>query len=749
MLIPFTNKEITFRDKDVKPILKEIAVTESHLYKNLSFHDFNPDALVQKKGGLHVYDEMRHDDAVKFSLNLKKLAVLAPGWMIEPPEDDPDDTKGMAKFVEMNFLKMKGTLSNVIKEILTAMDYGYSITEKNWKIVEDGEFAGKLAYKSLKTKRPHFYDFDTDEFGNLMPDGIVNTTFFDVTNTDGQRLPTRKFVIYTYQKEFSNWYGISDLRAAYRHWWSKDNIIKFWNIYLEKFGSPTVLGKHKTTDKTQVSNLETIVKNLQNSTSAVFPEGNYDISFLEPQRRSSSDYEASLKFHNRAIARALLTPDKLAEGGEVGAFALSQTHFNIFLWFVNELQAEIEEAVMDEQIIRPLIAVNFGHQEHLPTFKFKPLTEEQKLELAKLFTDAVQKGAITPNFEDQAHLRDVLDFPKAPDVEQPPGEGGFSPPLPPSSTLPEDEIVVENQSKPYYKYNKDDFFKAIDRKKTEPEKRVNFQAIDNGQKEIEVKTVDAMQGLLAKQRDALIKQVAKMQSKNELSIAFVNSLDLRFTKDLMKAFNASANASYSDGISSGKSELPKKFANVKNRQGMAVVPQKALDYLEGKSNFLVKEMEAPLVRESKSVLYNTIRTGASVKQTTAALTAAYAPYLSDGEIKVDDKQLKPFRLEAEVRTSLSEAFNYGRRAVGEDPDVKDFVIGYQFSEILDDRTVEVSLKADGLNIAIDDPRLDELSYPLHWNDRGLLVFLTTDDKPIEFDNAALDELATLVRETKP
>jgi hypothetical protein len=62
------------------------------------------------------------------------------------------------------------------------------------------------------------FDFHTDPFGNLYSFGVLQAN---------RPLPAEKFLIYSYRKKFSNYYGDSDLRECYRAWWAKDNLIKF------------------------------------------------------------------------------------------------------------------------------------------------------------------------------------------------------------------------------------------------------------------------------------------------------------------------------------------------------------------------------------------------------------------------------------------------------------------------------------------------------------------------------------------
>jgi len=702
------------------PKMGEVGVTELGIYKNTTFGQYNPDKLAQRKGGLLIYDKMRTDDQVKASLALKVNAVLAPGWDIEPASQDPIDIE-IADFTKNVIEGIEGTINNTLRETLTALEYGYSVSEIVWKLEERGEHAGKIVIDKIKGKRPHNYYFDADEFGNLKPDGLLSKLFMGATQ---DRLPVDKFVIFSYRKEFSNHYGRSDLREAYRSWWSKDNIIKWWNIYLEKFGSPIMLGKYKTNDTAEQEKLKTIMSNIQNNTAVAFKQGDFEIELLEAMRRGGGNdsYEKALNYHDRGIARAILVPDKLSEGGQTGAFALGKVHFDMFLWTVKEVRGTLAETVMDDQIIKRLIAWNFADVTDYPKFKFNPLTDDERVNLAKTFGELVQKGAVTSTFEDENYLRGVLNMPEL-DEEPEDEDKDKNPDNPGDKKKPKPGVNPEDAEPA-----KEMSF-AKKRKKTKYEKEVNFVKIEEGLNEGEAKAVDALQTTLTKQRDALTAFIAGKMVKGKLTTSLVNTgVTLQFSAELKRTIREMYEASYMAGIDTAKTEISKSF--VAGKQGIALPADKSLSYFNDKADFVVAGIQSPLTLETKSILYDAIKTGEAVNITTKKLQDAYIPYLSEGDVIIDDKQLTSYRLNAIVRTSMSESFNFGRLALGKE--LGDFVIGYQYSEIIDDRTVEISLFVDGKIISANHPLLPQLSYPLHWNERGVFVFVTKDEGVVTF-----------------
>jgi SPP1 gp7 family putative phage head morphogenesis protein len=691
---------------------------------NVNFHDFNPDDLVRNKG-LKIYDKIRLDEQVKMALTTKKNAVLSSGWDIVPASAESIDEQ-IAEFVLLSFDQLEGTIEGVIKDAMSAYDFGFSIAEKVWTPFASGpkEIRGRIGYKTIKSKDPKNFEFDTDEFGNLRKDGLI------LTLEGFDRLPIDKFVIYSYQKEFANYYGTSDLRAAYKSWWAKDNIVKFQNIFMEKYAIPPIMGSVNSNVQAQVDAARDILKTFQANTVMAMPKGLMEIDLLETQRKPSDIFKEALEFYDRAISRSILVGDRLVAAGETGAYSQAEVHFKTFLWVVKDLRLEIEETIMYEQIIRPLVALNFGPDALVPRFKFNPITYEEAIEQIKAFGDLVQKGAVLSTIEDENHMREVLGFPEKSDNEEELDEPEETP-APPESEEPasptepaegEEAPVVENKQAR----------KFVQREKNRFEKRVNFKQIEKNLDTIEADTLEDMQGWLTKQQDAVIKFITGKLARGELTTGLIRTgIDLKFIKDQKDTMKAMFNEGYGFGGKDVKREIgPANFITA--QQGIALPPERALSYFATKADIIVGNVKSKITEELKNVLLVGLREGTSVQELTARIMDIYKPYLETGEIEEAGRLLKPHRLEAIIRTNLSDAYNSGRLDLAKDPDLKDFIVGFEFSEILDDRTTEISREIDGKIIRADSPNLDKLTYPLHWNDRGVIVPVTKRDLPAEF-----------------
>ena len=146
MAISETLEQVQKNFQDTKPEMKEIASSEDNLYLKGTIIPYNPDTLLGRKG-FPIYDQMRIDDQVKACLTLKKFATLAPNYEILPASNDEQDVE-VADFVSYCFDKMQGSLIDATLEMMTALDYGYSITEINYKTFESGIHQGKIGLKS-------------------------------------------------------------------------------------------------------------------------------------------------------------------------------------------------------------------------------------------------------------------------------------------------------------------------------------------------------------------------------------------------------------------------------------------------------------------------------------------------------------------------------------------------------------------------------------------------------------------------
>jgi len=372
------------QEKPLDNANQETSFADSSYYQKYQLRPYNPAELYQKRGSYQIYDDMREDDQISSVLALKKIIVLNTEWCIEC------DNQEVADFLYDNFNKyLDDAFIKKMYEMLSAYDYGVSITEKVFDVVDTQEHGKKICLTKLKTRAPHTFELHTDAQGNL--EKILQHT--------GMRgdiiLDPQKFIVYSRNKEFDNPYGNSELnKGVYRAWWSKDAIYKFRNIYLEKYGMPTAIGKMPRTassqDKTSFFNA---LSNIQSRTAMTMPE-DFEVSLLETSR-GGSEYQDAINQCNLSISRKMLVPDLLGVSGAQsggGSYALGKEQFSMFYSTVNYDRIDIVR-IINREIINPLVSWNFGNKEYAE-FKFKPIDNERREKMLRMWLDAVNGGKI-------------------------------------------------------------------------------------------------------------------------------------------------------------------------------------------------------------------------------------------------------------------------------------------------------------------------------------------------------------------
>lgn len=361
---------------------------------------YNPDDLYQKKFDYSIYESMLVDDQVSVCMRLKKDLILGDGANILSQDEEQEEI--IEDIKQALFEDYEGNFVDDLEELLTSYDFGFSLSEKIFKIRE----SGKLGIKSLKTRHPNSWLIYQDDHGNI-------TKFEQKTNHGSLDVDRKSLIHIINDKRFQNPYGTSDLRSAYNAWIAKLHVTRFFSIYLEKAASPIPVGKYDKNSPSGFSEkLLNVLKTFQTKT-AISVSKDVEIEFLEAKTNGEA-YHKAIHLFNMIIGRSLFVPDLVGfTGSETGggSLALGKEQMNLFFMHIYRRRNSLED-VINKEIIKPIINYNFGFVENPPKFKFKPLDESQAVELAKVWLDAVKGNAYQPNEEEINHFRKLVKFPE-------------------------------------------------------------------------------------------------------------------------------------------------------------------------------------------------------------------------------------------------------------------------------------------------------------------------------------------------
>jgi SPP1 gp7 family putative phage head morphogenesis protein len=672
---------------------------DSTLYDPYLLRPYNPDSLYQKRQDYELFDEMREDDQIAALLTLKKFLILNKKWELETSTDK------IKEFIEYMFEECLDEIFDIdLYNILSAIDYGFSISEKIF-ISKPTPFGEKIVLNKLKTRPPHTFEFDQDDYGNIIRIRQDTSSGHDI------KIPPEKVIHYLYQKEFDNPYGKSELNlGVYRAWWSKNAIIKFWNIYLERYGSPTVVGKYPD-DKSQLrSDLKTILKNLQAKTAIVVPEGVNLELLTSGGKTGESEYEKAIDKYDIMIARKMLIPDLMGFSGSKtggGSYALGDKQFDMFY---NNIKYEEKKLinVVNKEILAPIILWNFGPNDYA---KFIPsqVDEAQKQEDIKLWIEAIKTGKVpvtdnqlnwfyqmvnAPEIDKKelAEIKEEKEKLKEQFEQTPKKEEENKTEVPKKK----EELTIDKEAKEY-----------ADRKQTKYEKNANVTAIAKELDKLE-DNYDQELGIIYKTIiNALITDIKQKKIIEKRRFEAVNKLELRYQGQSLKINKDMHRESY---LAGDKSSL-KKFV-----EGFVLDNEEVAAWLENSAIYTNTAEADTILKKAKGTLTEAIRDGLGVAETEKLIRKA----LKGWDVSITTKAGKKTggnRIETLVRTVINKSFNEARKQKFEK--IGEEIAAYQFSAILDGRTSDICTKLDGKII----PKEDASYYwpPLHFNCRSLMV----------------------------
>lgn len=139
--------------------LREVGVSGTRFQSGQVFED--PNVALQGQRGLRLLQQMSMDPTVAAALRAVELPIRAARWYVEPASEDPKHVAG-ADFVHWCLWEF-GTQSmdDVLRQGLTMLWAGFSVSEIVYDIIEDGEYANYVGWDKLAWRHPLALALDT------------------------------------------------------------------------------------------------------------------------------------------------------------------------------------------------------------------------------------------------------------------------------------------------------------------------------------------------------------------------------------------------------------------------------------------------------------------------------------------------------------------------------------------------------------------------------------------------------------
>lgn len=386
-----------------KPDRTELGATGTSVFAGLLYEeDYNTD--LQGEKGLKVYDKMRRSDGqVKAGLLACKLPLLVARWDIAPGSDSAEDVE-IAETVKADlFENMADTWDDFLRQALIMLDFGHMPFEKVWEI-RDGHWAWRKLAPRLPASITEWHITKEGDLDYIIQQASVGDQFKTMT------IPASKLLLFTHEREGSNYRGISMLRAAYKHWWYKNNLYAIDGIAAERHG--VGLARFTYPDQATQAQKDKVAEvgerlHAHERSYAALPESiKLDLLGVQGQLH---DIKGSIDHHDLQIVRSILAQFMNLGAKTTGSYALSQDQSQFFLMALQSVGKNICNT-MNRNCIREMVDYNWNVTKY-PHLTVSGLDSPDVMGYAQAIASLMTAGAITTDIPTENELRRMVKLP--------------------------------------------------------------------------------------------------------------------------------------------------------------------------------------------------------------------------------------------------------------------------------------------------------------------------------------------------
>jgi phage gp29-like protein len=313
-------------------------------------------------------------DVLKYILSSKQWVLIA---------NDNDESNEVYDFFNIMLNNMETEVNEIVKQIITAILWGFSCHELLYEINNDGKLIVKNTVP-LHIKTLQHYPFTYDDEGNLI--GIHQEYQSEVVD-----IPINKILKYSFNANYDEDYGnglLNDFRPIVE---DKMNIKNWLMTFLEKHESPTLYGKTDTPSKRDAM-LDAFDKISEGDTGMVVGRED-ELGVLESSHRGETFFRTLQYMDNQIFRRYYLGNLLMGDNSQTGTYAQSQTQLDFGMLVFDGLLEEIANC-FQKQIINPLTKWNFADINLAPTIAFDKFTTGDLTGLFNIIKPLIDSGVI-------------------------------------------------------------------------------------------------------------------------------------------------------------------------------------------------------------------------------------------------------------------------------------------------------------------------------------------------------------------
>ena len=309
------------------------------------------------------------DTQVSTGFEILKYLLSSKQWILT---DTNEDYPEVYDFILEMLQNMETELTTLVKQMTSAMAWGFCVHEKMYDVNADGKLvitnAIPIHIKTLQNN-PFVYD----------EDGELIAIHQQYNNVD-EEIPINKVLLYSYNSLYDEHEGHGLLYDFLPIVEDKENLMDWLMTFAEKNGSPTLYGK--TDNPTSRDELLMAFDDIADGTTGLTVGVNEDVGVLESSHKGETYFDTLAYKDNQIFRRMFLGNLLLGDTSQTGTYAQSKTQFDFTMQVYDGILEEIANTIQ-EQMITPVVEFNYGPGIKPPIISFDKFTSG---DMEKLFT---------------------------------------------------------------------------------------------------------------------------------------------------------------------------------------------------------------------------------------------------------------------------------------------------------------------------------------------------------------------------
>jgi phage gp29-like protein len=684
-------------------------------------------------------DMMRRSDAnVKMCLRAMKLPLSSSEWKFIPLEQTKE-AKFQADFLSKCFFDdSKKNISKVLWEILSMLDFGYSIMEKTYQVkIADEVYGDYITLKSLGWRSQRTIErwiVDKGDGSLLAIEQIADGDLGRYVYMD-----SKDVIHFALEQEGANYEGISMLRPMYGAWKRKNRYLQLIAVGSEKYAIPTPVlsvppGKENT--KEYIAAEKALKCYTSNQKNYIIKPAGWDLA-IEKVDYDAEKLKSMIEFENQEMVNSILAQFlMLGQGGASGNRALGDTLGDFFSQSLKYVADEITER-LTQDLFKYLLKVNLGTDKMLCKLVCERLEERASEQWGALVNNFVNSGVVASDDVLEKTIREKMGLPPRddksmrikttkPEFKKEDEEKELSEKKKTDSVQKLIGETAEDLSKEFQRYVtiiSTDYIKAIMKAYDKAtDKKVYNVTFDTDPKNYP----DYINALIAKDIYYTIKAKEQVLSKSQMTLSEYRMGEARQKK-------IENNISKLNEMENEIDSLNVKYvSNPFDRETTLELQRLRADYgrlsTDTKNLMLV---EYDLSSEEINRITSRVKTltQSQINDIKKAIDLQYQSSVgstdSESILRKDLEDAREKLVNGPIVNTGSEilaAQTVNEARMDAAQDLEDEVESYTFVAEVDDATTDLCLELNGHTFSANDPDLDRYQPPLHHNCRSYLAF---------------------------